>query len=238
MGEILMNRMGQFMGNTGRSLVAISLGVVLLLGGCATNTGTVMDKKTTQGAVLGALAGAAAGRAVGGHENATAGILIGAAGGALAGGLIGNYLDKQAQQIDAIPDANVQRQGDSLLVNFPGSVLFASNSAALSAGSYERLRSLADTLVQYPDTTIVVKGYTDAQGSESYNLRLSEERADNVRRYLVSQGVSEYRATSVGFGEQFPVASNDTPEGRQQNRRVELEIKPNQALRERDAATR
>ncbi len=213
----------------------LSLAGLLAISGCATNTGTAMDKKTTQGALLGALAGAAAGRAVGGHENATAGILIGAAGGAIAGGLIGNYLDKQAQQIDAIPDANVKRQGEALVVAFPGEVLFDSGSSGLSAGAYQRLRSLADTLVQYPDTNVVVRGYTDSQGAESFNLKLSEERADNVRRYLVAEGVGSYRVTSIGFGEQFPMASNDTEAGRQQNRRVEIEIKPNDALRERDA---
>ena len=85
-------------------------------------------------------------------------------------------------------------------------------------------------------TNIVVKGHTDSSGTESYNLNLSEERAENVRKYLVAEGVSASRVTAIGFGEAYPLVSNDTSSGRQQNRRVELEIKPNDELREQDAA--
>jgi len=203
---------------------------------CETHTGTVLDKKSTQGAIVGGVAGAAAGRAVGGHEHDAAGILVGGAAGALAGGLIGNYLDNQAKRVqDTVPDANVQRQDDRLLVTLPGDVIFDSGSATLRPGGYERLRSFAQTLNEYPDTDVVVKGYTDSQGSESYNLKLAEERADHVRKYLVTQGVAESRLKSIGFGAQFPVATNDTPEGRQQNRRVEFELRPNQSLRDQEA---
>lgn len=202
--------------------------------GCQTNTGTILDKKTTQGAILGTLAGAAAGAAI--DKKAGRGALIGAAVGGLAGGLVGNYLDKQAQEIDAIPDANVQRREESLVVLFPGDVLFGVGSSALSPGAYQRLGSLAGTLERYPDTNIVVKGHTDGTGDESYNVRLSEDRAESVRKYLVAEGVTAQRVSAVGYGEAFPVASNATPEGRQQNRRVEIEIKPNDELRERQAS--
>ena len=203
--------------------------------GCQTNTGTIIDKKTTQGAILGTLAGAAAGAAVDSHKRGR-GALIGAAVGGIAGGLIGNYLDKQAKEIDAIPDADVQRRDDSLIVMLPGDVLFDTGSSALAPGAYERLRSLAASLNRYPDTNIVVKGHTDSTGAESYNLKLSEERAENVRKYLVAEGVSPSRVTAIGFGEAYPLVSNDTSSGRQQNRRVELEIKPNDELREQDSA--
>ena len=202
--------------------------------GCQTNTGTILDKKTTQGAILGTLAGAATGAAVDSHKRGR-GALIGAAVGGIAGGLVGNYLDKQAKEIDAIPDADVQRRDDSLIVVLPGDVLFDTNSSALTPGAYERLRSLAETLERYPDTSIVVKGHTDGAGTESYNLKLSEERADSVRRFLVAEGVSASRVTAIGFGEAYPLVSNDTQSGRQQNRRVEIEIKPNDELREQDA---
>ena len=216
----------------GAGLVACALVAAL---GCQTNTGTVLDKKTTQGAILGTLAGAAAGAAVDSNKRGR-GALIGAAVGGIAGGLIGNYLDKQAKELDAIPDADVQRRDDSLIVMLPGDVLFDTNSSALAPGAYERLRSLAATLNRYPDTNIVVKGHTDSTGAESYNLKLSEERAESVRKYLVAEGVSSSRVTAIGFGEAYPLVSNDTSSGRQQNRRVELEIKPNDELRERDAA--
>jgi outer membrane protein OmpA-like peptidoglycan-associated protein len=202
--------------------------------GCQTNTGTVLDNKTTQGAIFGTLAGAAAGAAL--DKKSGRGALIGAAVGGVAGGFIGNYMQKQAQEIDAIPDAEVQRREEGLLVLFPGDLLFDTGSSALSAGAYQRLRSLADTLKRYPDTNIVVKGHTDSTGDESYNLRLSEERADNVRRYLVAEGVGSHRATAIGYGEAFPMASNASPAGRQQNRRVEIEIRANDELRERQAS--
>ncbi len=153
-----------------------------------------------------------------------------------AAGAAGSYLDDQARRVqDAVPDASVQRQEDRLLVTLPGDVVFASGSATLSPVGSERLRSLADTLNAYPDTDVVVKGYTDAQGSEAFNLKLSEDRADRVRDYLMTRGVAGRRLKSVGFGPQFPVATNDTPEGRQQNRRVELELRPGPSLRARDA---
>jgi outer membrane protein OmpA-like peptidoglycan-associated protein len=205
-------------------LIALALAVVLA--GCQSNTGTVMDKKATKGAVIGALAGAAAGAAIGGHDHRAGGALIGAATGALAGGLIGAYLDKQAQELDAIPGAEVQRRDDSLLVNFQSTLLFDTGSDTLNPGAYDRLRSLARTLNNYPKSDVIVKGHTDSTGEEAYNQTLSEGRADRVRAFIVSEGVSAPRVTAIGFGEGLPVATNSTPEGRQQNRRVEIEIRP------------
>jgi outer membrane protein OmpA-like peptidoglycan-associated protein len=186
-----------------------------------------MDR-TTQGAVLGSLAGAGAGVLAAGEGDNLAGGLIGAAVGGIAGGLIGRYLDNQAREIDAIPDATVEQQADRLLVTFPGDTLFDSGSSTISPGAAQRLRSLAQTLNRYPASQVVVRGYTDSVGSEASNQRLSEDRANNVRNYLVDQGVAPSRITAMGFGEQFPVATNATEAGRQQNRRVEIEIVPRQ----------
>ena len=203
--------------------LAANLGVSL---GCQTNTGTALDKKSTQGAIIGGVLGAAAGRAIGGHENDTAGILIGAAGGAIAGGMIGHYLDKQESELDAIPDANVERQQDVLVVAFQGEVLFDSGSSVLNAGAYSRLAALADTLRSYPASDIIVNGHTDSQGTDQFNLKLSQDRADRVRDVLVTEGVAPSRIRARGLGEAFPLVSNDTFAGRQQNRRVEIEIRP------------
>jgi outer membrane protein OmpA-like peptidoglycan-associated protein len=200
------------------------------LAGCQTNTGTVLDKKSTQGAILGTLAGAAAGAAIGGHEHRAGGALIGAAGGALAGGLIGHYLDKQAQELDAIPGADVQRRDDSLLVNFQSALLFDSGSSTLNPGAYDRMRSLATTLNNYPKSQVIIKGHTDAEGTDNLNQRLSEQRADRVRQFLISEGVNGARISAIGFGETMPIATNATPEGRAQNRRVEIEIRPDQEV--------
>lgn len=206
------------------------------LAACATNTGTVLDDKRAQGAILGTLAGAAAGAAIDDNKRGR-GALIGAAVGGLAGAGIGHYLEKQQQEIDQIPDANVQQQGESLLVAFPGDVLFDTGSSSLAPGAYGRLDQLADSMNRYPDTDVVVKGHTDGSGEESYNQTLSEQRADAVRRYLIGKGVSPARITSIGFGESMPLATNSTAEGRQQNRRVEIELRPNQRLREQQSGS-
>jgi outer membrane protein OmpA-like peptidoglycan-associated protein len=209
-----------------RPAVAALAASALLAGSlaCASAPGD----RTTQGAVLGSLAGAGAGVLVAGEGDNLAGGLIGAAVGGIAGGLIGRYLDNQARELDAIPDADVERQSDRLLVTFPGDTLFDSGSSAIAPGAAQRLQSLAQTLARYPESQVVVRGYTDSVGSEASNLRLSEDRANNVRNYLVSSGVSPSRVTAMGFGEQFPLATNATEAGRQQNRRVEIEIVPQQ----------
>lgn len=212
---------------------AVACATALALVGCATNTGTTLDNKRTQGAIAGVLAGAAAGAAIDDDKRGR-GALIGAAIGGLAGGVIGNYLENQAQEMDAIADANVERREESFIVMFPSDVLFDVGSAALAPGAYSRLDTVAESLMRYPDTEVVIKGHTDSSGSETANLRLSEDRADSVRRYLVAEGVPSYRITAIGFGEAMAVATNSTPEGRQQNRRVEIEVRPNERLRERE----
>ncbi len=214
------------------SSTVVILSVTLLLG-CA-SYGSILDSKTKKGALLGTLAGAAAGAVIGGHEHRADGALIGAAVGGLTGGLVGRYLDQQARDLDAIPGAQVQRRDDSLLVNFESSLLFNTGSSRLEPGAYDRLRSLARTLNNYPRSQVIIKGHSDSTGDESYNQRLSEQRADRVRQFLVSEGVSPARITAVGFGESMPVATNATAEGRQQNRRVEIEIRPHEdVLRDR-----
>jgi outer membrane protein OmpA-like peptidoglycan-associated protein len=201
----------------------------LLSAGCATNP---LDTKTKQGAVIGAIGGALAGAAIGGKDHRAGGALIGAATGAVAGGLLGRYLDNQARELDAIPGADVQRRDDSLLVNFSSQLLFDRGASQLQPGAYDRLRTLANTLNNYPQSTVIIKGHTDSTGEDAFNQRLSEDRADRVRTYLISEGVSSPRISAIGFGETMPVASNSTEAGRQQNRRVEVEIRPDREVLE------
>jgi outer membrane protein OmpA-like peptidoglycan-associated protein len=213
---------------------ALVSGVVIVgmvLSGCA-STGTMLDTKTKQGALLGALGGALAGAAIGGKDHRGGGALIGAATGALAGGLIGRYLDNPAKELDAIPGADVQRRDDSLLVNFSSQMLFDTGASQLQPGAFDRMRSLATTLNNYPKSQVVIKGHTDNVGDDRFNQRLSEERADRVRAFIVSEGVAPSRITAIGFGESMPVASNSTEAGRQQNRRVEIEIRPDREVME------
>ena len=206
--------------------VVLTACCMLVLAGCQSNTGTILDRKSTQGALLGTLAGAAAGAAIGGKHHRGGGALIGAATGALEGGLIGNYLDKQAAELDAIPGADVEKRDDSILVNFQSGILFDVGSSQLAPGAYDRLRSLSRTLNNYPKSHVIIKGHTDSTGAAAYNQSLSERRSDRVRAFMVSEGVSPTRITAIGFGASLPLSTNATPEGRAQNRRVEIEIRP------------
>ena len=146
--------------------------------------------------------------------------------GSLAGGPAGPYLEDQARELEAIGGADVQRRDDALLVSFSDEILFQTGRAELQPQGYDVLRLLARTLVGYPKSHVIVKGHTDSVGGEARNQRLSEDRADRVRSFLISESVAPARLTAIGFGESMPVATNDTQVGRAQNRRVEVEIRP------------
>jgi outer membrane protein OmpA-like peptidoglycan-associated protein len=204
--------------------IFVFVSIIVLLTSCATDE----HQKTAIGAGAGAVVGAGIGAIIGHQTGHTgAGAAIGAATGALIGGGIGYYLDKQAADLKKIQGIeNVRQERDRLIATMSNSLLFDVNSAIIKPGAIAGLTQVADVLNRYPETTIIVKGYTDSTGTERYNQDLSERRADSVANFLVGKGVYEERVTSVGFGEQFPIAGNDTEAGRQQNRRVELEIIP------------
>ena len=134
-------------------------------------------------------------------------------------------LEPVAQRFGALPGARVERFPDHVVVSLPSDTLFASGKAALSPVAADDLAPIVEASRTLPDLAVQVRGYTDAQGSESFNLTLSEDRAEAVRFWLVGQGVPGERVTAEGFGAQFPVASNDTSEGRNQNRRIEIEMR-------------
>jgi outer membrane protein OmpA-like peptidoglycan-associated protein len=162
-----------------------------------------------------------------GERNRTtvAGALIGAA----AGAAIGNRLDQQEadlrQQLG--DDTSIRNTGDRLIVTLPQDILFATDSAALRPDLQADVRTVAQSLLAYPDTTVQVIGHTDNVGEAGYNLDLSQRRAQSVANVLVSEGVPSFRVQSIGRGEDQPIASNLTPEGKAQNRRVEIVILPN-----------
>jgi len=190
--------------------------------------------RTTKGAVTGAGVGAIAGALVkrGDPSQRAKAALIGAAIGATAGGLIGNYMDKQAQELQSIRDAQVRQEQDKVFLTFGSGILFDVNSPTLKPGAVTNLRQVADVMNKYPQTNITISGHTDSTGSAQHNQQLSEARARSVANYLQSQGVSPSRISAIGYGASMPVAGNDTPSGRQANRRVEIEIKAGQALYE------
>lgn len=186
-----------------------------------------------KGAIIGASAGAAAGAAIGNANGSTAkGAIIGAAVGGTAGAVIGHQMDQQAKEIkQQIPGAVVERVGEGLQVTFESGLLFPYDSDVLTAAARQNLATLASSLDRYPNTNIMVVGHTDSNGSDSYNMSLSERRAHAAVNYLVSRGVDRSRLRAAGRGETEPVASNDTDAGRQQNRRVEVAIYANDTLK-------
>jgi outer membrane protein OmpA-like peptidoglycan-associated protein len=186
-----------------------------------------------KGAVIGASAGAAAGAAIGNANGSTAkGAIIGAAIGGTAGAVIGHQMDQQAKEIkQGVPGAIVERVGEGLQVTFASGLLFDTDSDVLNASARQNLSSLAASLDKYPGTDLLIVGHTDAVGTDSYNLSLSERRAAAVTNYLASQGVTRMRLRPAGRGESEPVASNETDAGRAQNRRVEVAIYANDALK-------
>jgi outer membrane protein OmpA-like peptidoglycan-associated protein len=219
-----------------RNFVRAVLGGVVLsmsLSGCYTTDAYTGERKvndTTKGAGIGAAVGVVAGLLTGGDAAAhRKNALIGAGLGALAGGAVGNYMDRQETKLRtqlAGTGVSVTRMGDNITLNMPGNITFASASAELNPSFYRVLNSVNVVLKQYDKTLIEVAGHTDSTGAADYNQKLSERRADAVAQYLEGQGLRSDRVITVGAGETHPVASNETPDGRQANRRVELTLTP------------
>ncbi|MFY9399018.1 MAG: OmpA family protein [Desulfomonilia bacterium] len=213
--------------------ICLILGVgIFVLQGCATDpyTGERKMSKTAWGSIIGATTGAAVGAATGkDSEDRRKRALIGAGVGTIAGGGVGLYMDKQEaklrQQLQNT-GVSVTRQGDRIYLNMPGNITFKVDSADINANFYDVLNSVVLVLKEYNKTLINITGHTDSTGSDSYNLTLSQKRAASVGQYLASHGIDPMRIATQGMGESAPIASNDTPEGRQLNRRVELELVP------------
>ncbi|HBD19993.1 MAG TPA: cell envelope biogenesis protein OmpA [Arenimonas sp.] len=222
-----------------RPSLAVALSFALLAGcqstgGYQATTPAPEDEegmsRTQRGALIGAAVGAVAGLLSG--DDATERrqrALVGVGVGALAGGAIGRYQDNQERELrESLRDSGVDvvRQGDNITLDMPEAITFGFDSASLNRGAYGVLDRVADTLKEYDQTIVEVAGHTDSVGSDAYNQRLSERRAQAVADYLISRGVSGQRLMVVGAGEAHPVASNNTEAGRAENRRVEITIVP------------
>lgn len=212
------------------SYIATGLVGLLALSACTDpmNDGSVNDpnRRTKAGVLVGGLTGALAGAAL--DSDDTRGAIIGGAVGAIAGGAIGANLDRQAAELRQSLDnrVTIRNDGNQLVVTMPNDILFATDSATVSTGLQDDLRSLAASLQRYPGTVVQVVGHADNTGAAAYNQDLSERRARAVTNVLVNSGVSAGRLQAIGRGEDQPIASNLTPEGRAQNRRVEIFIRP------------
>ena len=188
------------------------------------------NQRTGEGAGIGALMGAAIGNSQGKTaEEKRKGVIVGGILGAAIGGAIGAQLDKQAAELRAdLSDSRIQiiNNGDHLIVRMPQDILFAVDSTVVSQTLRRDLGVLANNLNRYPGSTVQVVGHTDNTGTAAYNQDLSERRAGAVGAVLINRGVSARRIIAIGRGEDQPIASNLTPEGRAKNRRVEIVIWP------------
>lgn len=211
-----------------KKLIAAAILSLFTLAACTTldpYTGEEETAKATTGAAIGAATGAAAGAAAGDAEGA----LAGAAAGAAIGGGIGYYMDQQEEELRRRLEGTgvrVQRQGDQINLIMPGNVTFATNQTTIQPQFTNVLESVGLVLKEYDKTAIRVEGHTDSRGSASYNQLLSEQRAQSVADFLINQGIAPRRVQATGYGESQPIASNETEAGRQQNRRVELKLIP------------
>ncbi len=186
------------------------------------------NARTKSGAVIGGLLGAAAGVAASGDGDELKGALIGGAVGAGTGALIGADLDRQAAELRGSLSSNISvtNHGDYLVVNMPLDLLFATDSASLRPDLTSDIRTVAASLLKYPNSRIEVIGHTDNTGSAAYNQDLSQRRAVSVANVLRESGVPNGRISAYGRGEDQPIASNLSAQGRAQNRRVEIIIRP------------
>ncbi|HEX8170411.1 MAG TPA: OmpA family protein [Thermoanaerobaculia bacterium] len=225
-----------------KGLIVTLMLLTVFLAACATTTNTSGDtsgtstttstsndahRKTKRGAAIGAVAGAIAGAVIGNQSgNNRTGAVAGAVAGAAVGAAVGARMDKQEKELRQIEGVEVERpsQGE-INVRLTGDILFDTNSSALRPASRTLLDELGRNFAQYPDNEIVVEGHTDAVGTEQYNQRLSEQRAASVADYLIDRGVAANNITVYGYGELRPKSSNETAEGRQLNRRVEIHIR-------------
>lgn len=222
------------MKNINLKITAIALTTGLLFTSCeAVKNTNHTQRGAAVGAASGAVIGGVLGNNVGSGDNAVLGAIAGAVIGGVAGGLIGNNMDKQAQKIEnTLPGAEVIRtaEGIQVILDEQSDVRFEYDKSDLTAQAQANLDKLVGVFSEYPDTDILVVGFTDSKGSDEYNQKLSERRASSVVNYLNGKGIKSSRLSSVGQGETNPRASNDTDAGRAQNRRVEFAITANEKM--------
>jgi len=189
--------------------------------------------KTTRGAVIGGAGGAVLGGVIGHAAGSTLlGAILGAAVGGTAGAFIGNYMDKQAAEMQRdLEGAEVQRIGEGIKITFDSGILFDIDKSDLRPISQTNLTELAKILNKYPDTNILIEGHTDNTGPDDHNMTLSKDRAQAVAFYMATLEVKSARFSTAGYGETQPIVMNDTPEGRQKNRRVDIAVIANDKLK-------
>ena len=215
------------------NIAALFISSALMLTSCesiqnANNTQKGAAIGTASGAVIGGILG----NNIGKGKNAALGAVLGGIVGGVAGGVIGNKMDKQAKDIkEALPGAQVERVGEGIKITLSENMVnFAFNSAELTSSAKTNLDKLATVLINNPDTNINIYGHTDNKGTAQVNQKISENRANSVKNYLISKGIASSRMITMGRGFSEPIATNETEAGRAQNRRVEFAITANEEM--------
>jgi outer membrane protein OmpA-like peptidoglycan-associated protein len=211
-----------------RQIITVVGILSIAITGCISSTDP--HKKAKQGAAIGAASGAVVGAVVG-HQsgNRNTGAAVGAVVGAGIGTAIGYKMDKQQAELERVEGIEVERTAeDQINVTIKNDILYDFDSSTLRPGSRATLDEMADVFSRYPETMIELAGHTDSVGTVAYNQRLSEQRSRTVGNYLTMQGVSSSRINAIGYGAEYPRATNETAEGRQLNRRVEIRIQAEQ----------
>ncbi|MFM6977033.1 MAG: OmpA family protein [Sphingobacteriaceae bacterium] len=190
--------------------------------------------KTQKGATIGAVAGGTIGALIGKKAGNTAvGAILGGAIGGTAGAFIGRRMDRQAEELkQSIPGAEIIREGEGIIVKFDSGILFDVNKSELKTAAMTNIQNLSKSLKDNPETNVLIIGHTDDTGSDAYNARLSERRAEAVKNFAMNQGIMSGRLTTQGKGEGEPIAENTSEEGRAKNRRVEIVIVANEKMKE------
>ncbi len=206
--------------------LAIYMTIVFFAAGLLFSCTSGTPNKTATGAGVGAVTGGVVGAVIGhqsGHK--TQGAVIGAVAGGAIGAIIGNRMEKQAKELEQVQGMqDVSYDPEQKKIDATMDVLFDFDSAAIRPSEKPKLDELANVFAKYPENIVVIGGHTDSIGSEAYNLELSEKRAQSVAAYLRSKNINISSLTAKGYGESQPVATNETAEGRQKNRRVEIQI--------------
>ncbi len=214
-----------------RSMSILALVTTLSMGCTSIDpyTGEQKTSNTAKGASIGALVGAIAGAASESGKDRRKAALRGAAVGAAGGAGIGYYMDRQEAKLRLVLEGTgvrVRRDGNTINLVMPGNITFASNRYEIRANFYSVLNSVGLVLEEFNKTIIRVSGHTDSRGGDQYNLTLSQKRADSVAMYLRGRKVQASRIDAQGYGEGYPITTNETASGRQENRRVELDLEP------------
>lgn len=203
----------------------------VVLSGCTTldaYSGDTQISNTSKGAIAGGLIGAVIGAATAPKEERAKRAIIGAGIGGVTGGGVGYYMDQQEKELrDELVGSGVQvertEEGQIDLI-MPGNITFDVNSSNVQESFVSTLRSVAKVLDEYENTLVTINGHTDSTGSQEYNQLLSEQRAAEVARIILQEGIVVERVAAAGYGESQPIADNSTVEGRASNRRVEITL--------------